>query len=53
MRGTHWLASRQREPVTGRRFAPNSLRRRMDWLRVKLESRTKCAEMQRWAGGWL
>jgi len=27
MRGAYWVASRQREHVTGQRFAPNSLRK--------------------------
>lgn len=53
MRRTHSIASRQREHVTGRRFAPNCMGKRMDWSRVKLESQTKCAEMQRRSGGWL
>ncbi len=53
MRGTYWAASRQREHVTGRRFAPNSLRKRVMHFSCASDCRFECAEVERLAGGSL
>jgi hypothetical protein len=54
MRGTYSAASRQREHVTGRRFAPNSLRKRTSYAsRAHMPARFKRADMERLAGGLL